>query len=82
MATDAINQISNMNELLDAPIAPPAPRGLRNEQHDARVMDSELFQHQVGPALLQNLPAVEPNADGGIPRHKIIGSYRVTKTLG
>ena len=44
MATDAINQISNMNELLDAPIAPPAPRGLRNEQQDARVMDSELFQ--------------------------------------
>lgn len=57
-----------MNELLDAPIAPPPPpqpnnKG-RREEPDPRVMDSELFHQQVGPELLPVLPPIEINPDG------------------
>jgi hypothetical protein len=58
-----------MSALLDAPIDPPLPPGFKSDA-----------QHHTGPKLLPNLPPIDSEDDPS--SIKIIGSYRMTKTLG
>jgi len=62
---------SAMQELLDVPL--PSPH------NNVQIKDEET-RKPIGPELLPNLPPDNPTAQK--KKQPIIGSYRVTKTLG